>query len=160
MPPMHHRKPGHIPAVFRAKPMTGIIVDGVHVSYEMVRMAYEFMPESLYLFTDRFTDCAAMNVSYDDEQDCFVRTATDGRKIICGSALSMIKAVRNSVEYVGISMEKAVQMASYYPAKVLGIDKNVGLLEPGYVANLVAYDDNWQVQRVMMGGTWIYERNN
>ena len=90
--------------------MTGIIVDGVHVSYEMVRMAYEFMPESLYLFTDRFTDCAAMNVSYDDEQDCFVRTATDGRKIICGSALSMIKAVRNSVEYVGISMEKAVQM--------------------------------------------------
>ena len=44
--------------------------------------------------------------------------------------------------------------------KVLGIDKRVGLLEPGYVANLVAYDDNWQVQRVMMGGTWIYERNN
>jgi N-acetylgalactosamine-6-phosphate deacetylase len=55
-------------------------------------------------------------------------------------------------------MEKAVQMASYYPAKVLGIDKNVGLLEPGYVANLVAYDDNWQVQRVMMGGIWTYER--
>ena len=59
-----------------------------------------------------------------------------------------------------IPLEKAVQMASYYPAKVLGIDKNVGLLEPGYVANLVAYDDNWQVQRVMMGGIWTYERNN
>ena len=160
MPPMHHRKPGHIPAIFRAKPMTGIIVDGVHVSYEMVRMAYEFMPESLYLFTDRFTDCTAMNVSYDNEQDCFVRTAADGRKVICGSALSMMKAVRNCVEHVGISMGKAVQMASYYPAKVLGIDKNVGLLEPGYVANLVVYDDNWQVQRVMMNGTWTYERNN
>ena len=158
MPPMHHRRPGHIPAIFRAKPMTGIIVDGVHVSYEMVRMAYEFMPESLYLFTDRFTDCAAMNVSYDSAQDCFVRTAVDGRNIICGSALSMMKAVRNCVEHVGISLKKAVQMASYYPAKVLGIDKNVGLLEPGYMANLVVFDNNWQVQRVMMNGTWTYER--
>ena len=158
MPPMHHRKPGHIPAIFHAKPMTGIIVDGVHVSYEMVRMAYEFMPESLYLFTDRFTDCAAMNVSYDNAQDCFVRTAVDGRIIICGSALSMMKAVRNCVEHVGISLEKAVQMASYYPAKVLGIDKNVGLLELGYMANLVVFDDNWQVQRVMINGDWKYEK--
>lgn len=158
MPPMHHRRPGHIPAIFHAKPMTGIIVDGVHVSYEMVTMAYEFMPESLYLFTDRFTDCAAMNVNYDSARDCFVRTAVDGRKIICGSALSMMKAVRNCVEHVGISLKKAVQMASYYPAKVLGIDKNVGLLEPGYMANLVVFDNNWQVQRVMLDGIWTYER--
>ena len=49
-------------------------------------------------------------------------------------------------------------MATYYPAKVLGIDKNVGLLEPGYMANLVVFDNNWQVQRVMLDGIWTYKR--
>ncbi|MBQ7554656.1 MAG: N-acetylglucosamine-6-phosphate deacetylase [Bacteroidaceae bacterium] len=155
MTPMHHRMPGHIPAIFHAKPMTGVIVDGVHVAYEMVRMAYEMMPESLYLFTDRFTDCPAMNVEYDAERDCFARTDAEGRKILCGSALSMLKAVRNCVEHVGIPMGKAVRMASYYPAKVLGLDKKVGLLEPGYQANLVSFDEDWNVKKVMFEGKWV-----
>ena len=158
MPTMHHRKPGHIPAIFHAKPMTGIIVDGVHVAYEMVKMAYEIMPDSLYLFTDRFTDCAAMNVSYDSSQDCCIRQDAGGNKVLCGSALSMIKAVRNCVEHIGIPLDEAVVMASYQPATVLGIERHVGLLEPDYVANLVAFDDNWQVQRVMVNGEWVYEK--
>lgn len=155
MPPMHHRKPGHIPAIFHHKPLTGIIVDGVHVSYEMVRMAYEIMPDSLYLFTDRFTDYPTMGVSFDKHQDCFVRTETDDRKILCGSALSMMKAVRNSVEQVGIPLGTALEMASYVPAKVLGLDHLYGKLEKGYRANLVMFDDNWQVKRVMFEGEWV-----
>ena len=158
MPPMHHRKPGHIPAIFHAKPMTGIIVDGEHVSYPMVRMAYDIMPESLYFFTDRFTECPAMGVNHDGEHDFFVRTTPEGNKVMCGSALSMLKAVRNCVEHVGIPLAKALYMASYQPAKVLGINHEVGLLESGYLANLVAIDDNWQVQRVMINGDWVYEK--
>ena len=155
MPQMHHRKPGHIPAIFHVKPLTGIIVDGTHVAYPMVRMAYEMMPEALYLFTDRFTPCPAWGVSYDEEADCCVRTTAEGRKILCGSALSMIKAVRNSVKQVGIPMEEALEMASYRPAKVLGIDNLYGRLAKNYVANLVVFDDNFQVKHVMIKGEWL-----
>ena len=159
MPQMHHRKPGHIPAIFRCKPLTGIIVDGVHVCYEMVRMAYDMMHashhHSLYLFTDRFTDWPAMGITYDAEHDYYVRATSDGENIICGSALSMIKAVRNSVEHVGIPMGTALEMASLVPAEVLGIDHLYGKLEGGYVANLVAFDEDWQVKRVMFEGEWV-----
>ena len=59
------------------------------------------------------------------------------------------------MEHVGIPMGKAVRMASFYPAKVLGIDKEVGLLEPGYQANLVAFDEDWNVKKVMFEGKWV-----
>ena len=154
MPPMHHRKPGHIPAVFHVKPMTGVIVDGVHVAYPMVRMAYEIMPDSLYLFTDRFTKCPAMGVLYDAEHDYCVRLLPEGGSVICGSALSMIKAVKNSVEHVGISIETALEMASYRPAQVLGLGQRYGRLAKNYVANLVVFDNNFQVSRVMFEGKW------
>ena len=72
MPPMHHRKPGHIPAIFHLKPLTGLIVDGVHVAFPMVRMAYDIMPQLLYLFTDGFTQCPEMGVDYDEGHTCFV----------------------------------------------------------------------------------------
>ena len=152
MPPMHHRKPGHIPAIFRAKPMTGIIVDGEHVAYPMVRLAYDIMPNSLYLFTDRFTDCPAMGVSHDDAHDYFVRTTPEGQKVMCGSNLSMLKAVRNCVEHLDIPLHKALKMASFEPAKVLGIDHKVGLLAENHQANLVVFDATWNVKKVMLQG--------
>lgn len=155
MPPMHHRKPGHIPAIFYAKPMTGIIVDGEHVAYPMLRLAYDIMPDSLYLFTDRFTDCPAMGVSHDSEHDYLVRTTPDGKKVMCGSNLSMLKAIRNCVEQLGISLDKALRMASLAPAKVLGIDHEVGLLKEGYLANLVAFDEKWSIKKVMFEGKWL-----
>lgn len=155
MPPMHHRQPGHIPAIFHAKPLTGIIVDGEHVAYPVVKMSFELMRETIYLFTDRFTDCPAMGVHHGGEHNYFVRTAPDGTKTMCGSALTMMKAVRNCVEQVGIPLKVALQMASYRPAKVLGIEHEVGLLDIGYKANIVAFDDNWQMQRVMLEGKWI-----
>lgn len=155
MPPIHHRKPGHIPAIFYAKPMTGIIVDGEHVAYPMVRLAYDIMPDSLYLFTDRFTECSAMGVSCDPDHGYFVRTTPDGGKVMCGSGLTMLQAVRNSVEHVGISLSEALRMASLEPAKVLGIDNKVGLLKENYLANLVVFDEDWTVNKVMFEGKWI-----
>ena len=71
----------------------------------------------------------------------------------------MLKAVRNCVELLGMPMYEAVSLSSYNPARALGIDKEVGILEPGYLANLVAINDDWQVQRTMIAGKWVYERS-
>lgn len=152
MPPMHHRKPGHIPAIFRAKPMTGIIVDGEHVAYPMVRLAYDIMPDSLYLFTDRFTECPKMGVSHDLEHSYFVRTTPEGKKVMCGSGLTMMAAVKNCMEHLDIPLSKALKMASFVPAKVLGIDHEEGLLAANHLANLVAFDTAWNVKKVMLQG--------
>ncbi len=154
MPPMHHRKPGHIPAIFRLKPPTGLIVDGVHVAYPMVRMAYDIMPQSVYLFTDAFTQCPEMGVDYDDTHSCFVRTTATGDKVLCGSALSMWQAVRNCVKHVGIPLSEALEMASLRPALLLGLDHLYGSLDAGHMADLLVFDDDLTLKRVMKHGKW------
>ena len=155
MPPMHHRKPGHIPAILHLKPLTGLIVDGVHVAYPMVLMAYDIMPQSLYLFTDAFTQCPEMGVDYDEGHTCFVRTTASGDKVLCGSALSMWQAVLNCVAHVGIPLAEALEMASRRPAQVLSIDHQYGTLEAGYMADLIVFDQNLTLKRVMKQGKWV-----
>ena len=154
MPPMHHRKPGHIPAIFHLKPLTGLIVDGVHVAYPMVRMAYDIMPQSLYLFTDGFTQCPEMGVDYDEGHTCFVRTTPDGSKVLCGSAISMWQAVCHCVKHVEIPLSEALAMASLRPAQLLGIDHLYGSLDAGHMADLLVFDEDLTLKRVMKEGQW------
>ena len=93
-----------------------------------------------------------MGVSHDDAHDYFVRTTPEGQKVMCGSNLSMLKAVRNCVEHLDIPLHKALKMASFEPAKVLGIDHKVGLLAENHQANLVVFDATWNVKKVMFQG--------
>ena len=155
MTPIHHRKPGHIPAIFHVKPMTGIIADGVHVAYPMVTMAYEVLGLQLYLITDRFTECDLEHCSYRRRGNYYVRIVDDGVPVMAGSALTMMKAVQNCVEHVGIPMGEALYMATANPAKWLGVEHQYGQIKKDYTANLVVFDDNWQVKRVMFEGAFL-----
>ncbi|NNU34470.1 hypothetical protein HK413_10725 [Mucilaginibacter sp. S1162] len=49
MPPMHHREPGYIPAIFEERPYTSIVVaDGVHVDFTMIRLAKRELGDKLF----------------------------------------------------------------------------------------------------------------
>lgn len=60
--------------------------------------------------------------------------------VLAGSGLTMDQAVRNAVEFLGLDLCDAVQMASYAPAKVLGLEDRKGKVKPGYDADLVLLD--------------------
>ena len=65
--------------------------------------------------------------------------------ILSGSALTMIKAVKNCVEHCDIALEEALRMASLYPAKVLHLDNKTGKIEPGFRADFVLLDEKLDV---------------
>jgi N-acetylglucosamine-6-phosphate deacetylase len=65
--------------------------------------------------------------------------------------LSMMKAVKNCVENVGISIEEALRMASEYPAKVMRISEK-GKIAPGYKADLVVFDKDYNIEHVFVEG--------
>jgi N-acetylglucosamine-6-phosphate deacetylase len=60
----------------------------------------------------------------------------------------LLKAVQNCVEKVGISLEESLRMASLYPARVAGLNHELGRIEVGFAADFVIFNDNWQVQKV------------
>lgn len=75
-------------------------------------------------------------------------TGPDGT--LAGAHLTMIEAVRNAVALLDVPLADALIMASRTPAAFLGLEAELGRIAPGYRADLVAFNQNFEVV-----GTWI-----
>jgi len=133
-----------------------IIADGFHVHWASIDMAVRCkQPGKAFLVTD-----AMPAVGFDGDTfmigdlQVFVREnqcqTNDG--VLAGSALDMASAVRNCVQKIGFPREKAIKMATLYPAKFAQIDQSVGSIEVGKDANLVAVDNENYVHQVFVNG--------
>ena len=132
MPPIHHRAAGLVPAIFKLKPYTSIVADGVHVSFPMIELAKRELGDRLFLITDAVTETNEGVYQHVFKGDRY--TMPDGT--LSGSCLSMLKAVENCVLKVGIPMDEALRMASTYPARLMGV-QNRGLIKSGYRADII-----------------------
>lgn len=148
MPQMHHREPGYIPAIFEERPYTSIVADGIHVDFAMIRLAKRELGDKLFLITDAVT--AATTGAY---QHHF----TDGKYVmpdgtLSGSGLTMLKAVENCVKYADIDLAEAINMAALYPAQLAAL--NNGRIEQGYNADLIIFNDTFEVKATCMAGSF------
>ena len=76
---------------------------------------------------------------------------------LAGSTSSMDTILRNAVKYVGIPLTDAVKMVSSTPAKVIGIDNKKGYIKENYDADLVLFDKDISIKKVMVKGKFIKE---
>ncbi|NVC63781.1 N-acetylglucosamine-6-phosphate deacetylase [Vibrio sp. 05-20-BW147] len=161
MTPMAGREPGVVGAIYDTPEVyAGIIADGFHVDYANIRIAHKIKGEKLVLVTDATAPAGAnmdyfifvgKKVYYRDGK-CVDENGTLG-----GSALTMIEAVENTVEHVGIALDEALRMATLYPAKAIGVDAYLGRIKKGYVANLTIFDRDFNVKATVVNGQ--YEQN-
>jgi N-acetylglucosamine-6-phosphate deacetylase len=147
MPPIHHRAAGLVPAIFKLKPYTSIVADGVHVSFPMIELAKRELGDRLFLITDAVTETNEGVYQHEFKGDRF--TMPDGT--LSGSCLTMLKAVENCVLKVGISLEEALRMASTYPACLIG-DKNRGLIKPGGRADIIVFNKDFKHHSTYFSG--------
>lgn len=161
MTPMVGREPGVVGAIYDTPDVyAGIIADGFHVDYANIRIAHKIKGEKLVLVTDATAPAGAdmdyfifvgKKVYYRDGK-CVDENGTLG-----GSALTMIEAVQNTVEHVGIALDEALRMATLYPAKAIGMADKLGLVKKGMIANLTVFDRDFNVQATVVNGQ--YEQN-
>jgi N-acetylglucosamine-6-phosphate deacetylase len=149
------REPGLVGAALGDDRLfAGIICDGIHVDRAGLRIAFRCKGrDRLMLVTDAMplvgtNDCQFMlqgrQVTLHDNR----LTGPDGT--LAGAHLTMIEAVRNAVAFLEISLVDALIMASRTPAAFLGLESELGRIAPGYRADLVAFNPNFEVV-----GTWI-----
>jgi N-acetylglucosamine-6-phosphate deacetylase len=131
MSPLQHRAPGLVGAILdHPTVMSSIVTDGYHVDAAVIRLAKKLMGERLFIITDAVTE---NNEGYYQHRLAGNRyVMPDGT--LSGSALTMAKAVKYCVEQVGIDEGEVLRMASLYPARVLGLEKQWGRIAPGYMA--------------------------
>jgi len=150
MPPLDHRDPSILAAFMQETRTTvQLIADGYHVSPPMVDLAYRTLRERLVLTTDNMPPAGS---GYRIEGG--VVRAEDGT--IAGSALHIDQAVRNLMSYADIPFETAVVNATRTPAQLLGLDRDLGTIEPGKRADLSVWSDNHAVLSTIVGGIPVY----
>lgn len=144
MPPLHHREGGAVCAGLCSDMYTEIICDGIHVSAEMVKLAYKCKgSERLVLVSDSMeaTDCPDGEYSIAGlpvvVKDSIARTL-DGA--LAGSTLSLETAVNNLVSFTDTDIPSALRCATVNPCRMLGIFDRYGSIEKGKSADLIIAD--------------------
>ena len=152
MTPIHHRAPG-IPTAFfnHNKAMASIIVDGQHVDFEVVKLAYKLASERLFLITDAVTPCSTGPYQHIQKGNKFVMP--DGT--LSGSSLTMLEAVKNCVNHCDIELSQAIRMATEHPANLIGIENLTGKIAVEQPANLLVLDNELNLKKVIFKGANI-----
>jgi N-acetylglucosamine-6-phosphate deacetylase len=150
MPPLDHRDPSLLAAFIQeVRTTVQLICDGFHVSPPMVDLLYRTLHERLVLTTDSMPPTGS---GYRIEGG--VVRAEDGT--IAGSALLIDQAVRNLMAYADIPFETAVVSATRSPAQTLGLDRELGTLDPGKRADFSIWNEEYQVLATIVGGIPVY----
>ena len=147
MSALHHRATGLPGAAFVSDVYASVIADGIHVDYSIVTMSQKIFREKLFLITDAVEENLEGVYVHVKGEDRF--TLPDGT--LSGSKLTMLQAVKNCVRHCGIPLDEALRMASTYPANLLGA-KSLGRIEPGAKANLLLFDEDFNVLGVYLEG--------
>ncbi|MEO1245438.1 MAG: N-acetylglucosamine-6-phosphate deacetylase [Pseudomonadota bacterium] len=160
MTPLKSREPGMVGAALDdANSVFGIIADGLHVHPASLRLAIASkQPGKAILVTDAMPTLGAA----DKEFVLFGQTirVDSGRLVnaagtLAGAHLGMIDAVRNAARFGGVDIYEALRMASAYPARVLGLQDQLGAIRPGYRACLVELDESFNVVRSWIDGDML-----
>lgn len=153
---LHHREPGMVGAGLTApRAWLELIADGHHVHPAAMKLCCTCAEERVVLITDAMQAAGMPDGRYTlcgedvEMHNGIVRTASGS---LAGSTLALDTAVRNMVESTGISPDTAIHMASLHPARLLGLDSQLGSLKPGKRANIIALNNGLHVQQIWIQG--------
>jgi N-acetylglucosamine-6-phosphate deacetylase len=76
------------------------------------------------------------------------------RTAFAGSTTLLNRMVRILTDAIGIPLVEAMRMASLTPARVIGLDRRKGSLEPGKDADIAIFEEDFTCWRAMIGGRW------
>ncbi len=158
MSQFNSREPGLVGATFDSNNVwAGIIVDGLHCDYSSVRTAKKILGDKMFIVSDAmsFVGANTNKLIIDGTEITF----KDGRCIntngdFAGTSITMLDAIKNAVNHVGIELNEALRMASTYPAKAIGVDDRLGKIKAGYSANLAIFDNRLEVKGVVCDGEY------
>lgn len=158
---LHHREPGTVGAVLTCDEITAeVIADNIHIHPAVIKLLVRAKSvERTVLITDAICAAGMPDGTYDlGGQQVTVKEgiARIAMGSLAGSTLTMDKAVRNAMAAASLSLAETLQMASYNPAQVIGVEKEKGSLELGKDADILLLDDELRVILTMVKGQIVY----
>lgn len=149
---LHHRDPGVVGAVLDDGRVRGeLICDGQHIHPAVLRTAFQALGDRALIVSDSMRANGMPEGAAFDLGGQMVTvsggkaTLADGT--IAGSVSNLHQEVKNLVSW-GVPFEQAAKAASLIPARAIGLDGEIGSIEPGKAADLVVLDQNLDIASV------------
>ena len=156
MPTLHHRAPGPVGWGMAKKEVTvDLIADGVHVDPLVLQIVLQAKgSEGVTLISDAIAAAGSGDGDYEIWGETISvkggRTS-NAKGSIAGSVITMLDAV-GMMRSLGVSELEIAKMASTNPAQLLKLDQQIGSIEVGKDADLVAIDEQGAVRLTMLRG--------
>lgn len=164
---LHHRDPGAVGAALTAHHTTlEIIADGIHVHPWVVQFLVEWLIQKgqldrLCLMTDAIRAAGMKNGTYTLGGLLVTLNGREARLedgTLAGSVLTMDKAVKNVMEFAGLSVPEAIQLATANPARTLRLGGRKGSIQIGADADFVVLDEEINVKATIRAGQPVFRR--
>lgn len=160
MRPFQQREPGILGLVLTDdRVYAELIADGIHVHPTAVEMLVRLKgADRTLLITDGLSavDMPEGKYPLGDKMVLVSEGACrDFDGTLAGSTLTLDRAVRNLVKWIGLPLEDALTAASASPARSMRL-AHKGVIEPGADADLVFLDPHLNVVRTMVAGRIVF----
>ncbi|MDO4312362.1 MAG: amidohydrolase family protein [Eubacteriales bacterium] len=151
------RKPGLIETAQILDFVIEVIANGRHVSPELLNMVYRVKgADKVCIVTDSHYLPEEESPGDNAHWSKYVCKADFGDgKLHLNSFMPMPIMVKVMVKEAGVSLIDAVRMATLTPAETMKVDDVKGKLLPGYDADIVAFDDDFNIKLVIARGTVV-----
>jgi N-acetylglucosamine-6-phosphate deacetylase len=143
-----------------------IITDGKHLPGPLLKLVYKIKgPDRTALITD------AMRGAGTSDTESILGSRRDGLKVIiedgvaklpdrasfAGSVATTDRLVRTIIREAEVPLIDAIKMMAQTPARILGLESELGTIEKGKKADLVIFDDNINIAMTIIGGKIVHE---
>jgi N-acetylglucosamine-6-phosphate deacetylase len=158
--PLHHRKPGAVAwGLLNDRVTLDCIADFHHVHPLMLRLMHRNKTaDRMALISDAIMATGLGDgefvvwgdrIAVKDGLTALVEGPAKGT--IAGSVISMREALKN-ITSLDIPVDEALRMAAYVPACAIGLEHSYGSIEEGKRADLVAFDEDFNVRFATING--------
>ena len=140
-----------------------VIADGIHLPRELLRLIYKIKgSDAICLVTDSMRGAGepeGLSVlgPKSNGTPCIIKDGvaylTDMTSF-AGSVATADRLVRVMHKDVGLPIEEAVKMITETPARIMGLADR-GRLREGFVADVVIFDEDINIERVIVGGVGL-----
>jgi N-acetylglucosamine-6-phosphate deacetylase len=142
-----------------------VIADGAHLPAPLLQLIYKIKgPDRIALITDAMRAAGMppgrsilgpLNGGLEVIVEDGVAKMPDGSGF-AGSVATADRLLRNMVKLAGVPLPEAVRMASYTPARIMGVAGRKGSLVVGKDADIVIFDEDINIHFTIVEGKVVY----
>lgn len=155
MEPLKSRDPGIVGFGLTENALCGLIVDKIHLHPKTVELTCKLKLNDIISVSDGSAVTGLEAGTYHIGERTMIKTeerVTLPNGTLVGSILTQNGAIKNIIEITGCQINEAVKTVSYNPAKLLGVENQIGQLQVGNKADIVILSDKYQVKRAIING--------